>query len=156
MNYVTDQLILIFKDEISKNGNGSKTMTASAVDAVQEISREVTREWIESEVGIDEEKLRAQSLDTYVRVMTVLHGNNANGGIHSKPGQLTFRKHVASHGISSAKTVYDIPQFNWPADVSGYIVENAVGRIKTVFNEAISMIAQAVTSDFLESYVTVG
>lgn len=157
MNYLEEELIKIFKDEISRNGNGSGIMVQAAEDAVHEISREVTNEFIEYSVGIDEDQLRGMSIDTYVRVMTVIHGNNADGPLHSKPGQVTFRKHVLTHGISTAKTIYNLPDgFNWPVDVAGHINRNAVKRIQLLFTEAISRISQAVTSDLLSSFVIMG
>ena len=158
MDLLSGELQDIFKEQIAINGNGSSIMVESAVAQVKEVSREATDELIKLSVGIDEESLRSMSLELYVRVMVVLHGNQANGHIWTKPGQPTFKKHVVGPTVNrtgNAEDAYPIPQFDWPVDVSEYIVENSLKRIESVIREALDMIYDACNSAFFESFVTV-
>lgn len=156
MNELSDQLQQIFKDEISKNGNGSKIMVADAANQVKEISKEITDELIRVTVGIDEDNLRGLALDLYVRVMVVLHGNGADRPIRTKPGQYTFKKHVTGPTKNTrSKKVVELPQFEWPFDVTGFILKNAMERIQVLLKDAIKMLQNMFDGSFFSGYVTV-
>ena len=143
MNQTSDKLIEIMKIQIDTNGNGSKIMRSDAIRAVREISREVAEDHITIEAGFDEAMAASMAKDFYVRTMVVIHGNQAGGPIHTKPGQSTWKKHVIGYGMSGAKSVYDIPQFN-QNDVSKKIVDNTMKEVKKYFKEMLDALCKII------------
>ena len=87
--------------EIQTNGNGSKEMRSIAVKNVKEISRKITDEEVELVIGIDESSLGSFSDRNFVATMVVLHGNVTSGPLMTKPGQMTWTKHVRRYRLSS-------------------------------------------------------
>lgn len=86
--------------EIQTNGNGSKEMRDIAARNVKEISRTVTDQEVELVVGIDEGSLGSFADRNFVATMVVLHGNVANAPLMTKPGKMTWTKHVRSYRLS--------------------------------------------------------
>jgi len=95
---------------ISQCSEAANVMIMEAQKNVKEISREVTDSTAVIEVGIDEGAI-AGGEQGYVRVMVALHGNLAGGPIFTKPGQSTWKKHVAGKGPSGATVEYALPFF---------------------------------------------
>lgn len=98
---------------IAQCSEAANVMIIEAQRNVKEISRKVTDDTAEIEVGIDEGAI-AGGEQGYVRVMVVLHGNLAGGPIFTKPGQSTWKKHVTGRGPSSATVEYALPFFEQP------------------------------------------
>lgn len=109
---LSQNLINIVQREIAKNGNGSDLMKLSAMAEVRETRREITDSEIILEVGIDTAALKSHE-NVYVRVMVVLHGNQGSGKLKTKPGEMTWTKHVIVKRLSPAVTEYPLPdEFN--------------------------------------------
>lgn len=87
-------------------GNGSKVMRLFTAGVVEETKREITNSQVVLEVGIKMENLPE---DGFVRVSVVLEGNQGSGPLVTKPGNVTWRKHVVGRGESTAKTSYPLP-----------------------------------------------
>lgn len=151
-----DTLIRLYKYEIDRNGNGSHVMKESAKSVVRSIVHDVFEEKIHIEAGIDEKMARSMATEYYIRTMVVIHGNMAQGGIHSKPGMSTWKKHVRSFGPSTAQSKYDITQFNqW--DVSDHIQENVMKQIEHWFRVMlIRLLEYCRTTNFFSQFITVG
>ena len=155
MKETSDILVLLFKKEIERNGNGSKDMRSDAKQVVHEILHEVAEDHITIEAGFDEDMARGMALDFYVRTMVVIYGNQANGPIWSKPGQSTWKKHVRGYGPSTAKTAYPLYRFN-QFDFHDKMVENVMKEINKYFDVLIAKIASTLTGDFFGQFITVG
>lgn len=156
MSQTSDILITLFQKEIDRNGNGSKFMRSDAKSMVREILHEVTEDNIKIEAGFDEGTARSMAKDFYVRVMVVIHGNQAGGTLHSKPGMSTFKKNVVGYGKSGAETVYDLPSwFNQP-DISGILRDNVMKEIEKYFEVMLIKINESLTGDFFAQFITGG
>ena len=155
MSETSDVLIKLFQKEIDRNGNGSHFMKHDAKSVVHEILHEVAGDHITIEAGFDENMARSMAKDFYVRVMVVIYGNQAEGTIKSKPGRSTFKKHVVGYGLSSAKTTYDIPQFNQDSVAEG-IKQNVMNDIEKYFDVMIAKLATLCDGNFFSQFITVG
>lgn len=137
LDELSNQLIAIVQKEIWKNGNGSRLMRLSAAAEVKETLREITKNRINLNVGIDTDELKAGREDVYVRVSVVLHGN-INGSrtwrdaakLWTKPGQDTYKKHVLNKGPSTAKTMHMLPDGFVQTDVSADITTNVSKNVE--------------------------
>lgn len=157
MNQTADIMMEIMKKHIDRLGNGSKIMKADAKAAVREILREVTSEYINLEIGVDESYARAMSEQFYVRTMVVLHGNQAEGPIHTKPGRSTWKKHVDYRSINNySKTVHPLPQFDWRLDFSELIVQDTIKDLEKYFRDMLNAIAGALDAEFFAGFITGG
>ena len=156
MSETSDILILLFKKEIDRNGNGAKIMKDDAKSVVREILHEVANDHITIEAGFDEEMARSMAKDFFVRVMVVIHGNQGGGRLTSKPGMSTFKKHVIGYGPSTAKTKYDLPEEFNQMDVSRGIRDNVMKDIEKYFDVMIAKISDALTPDFFSMFITGG
>ena len=114
LNSATDTLskkiIELMRNEIMLNGNGSEDMKKTAMQQVREISRKITDHEFELVVGIEEEGLGEFKDQTFTRTMVVLHGNNANGPLMTKPGKMTWRKHVIDYHLSPTENEDGTPR----------------------------------------------
>ena len=130
-------LVAIVQREIFLNGNGSTLMRMSAAAEVVETKREITRDEIRLEAGIDSATLKSQE-NVYVRVMVVLHGNQGSGPLMTKPGQLTWNKHVLVKRMSTARSAYPMPnEFNKTdkeTDIVAEIESNISKQANTLLN----------------------
>lgn len=157
MSRLDDIFVELFKQQIDANGHGSKYMKTDAKRVIREIRREVTDDFIESQVGFDEAYARSIATDFYVRVMVVLKGNQGQGKLYSKPGQKTWKKHVTNYSLSRAKTRYELPEgFNQEGDISGKIAENAVEEIEKYFKNTLIYLDQTFDENFFAMFVTGG
>lgn len=154
MSATAGQMIEIMRVHIDKLGNGSGAMKADAKAAVREILREVTSEYISMDIGVDESYARAMSEQFYVRTMVVLHGNQAEGPIHTKPGKSTWKKHVNYRSVNNySKTVHPIPEFDWRLDYSQSIVDNTMKNIEKYFKKMLDYIADSCDAAFFAQFL---
>ena len=154
MSQLSDELIRIMKQQID-GANGSGRMKGDAKKVVREIVHEVNRNHIHIESGFDEDMAHGMGLDFYVRVMVVVYGNQAGGGIVTKPGSSTWKKNVVGYGPSGAKSVYAIPQFN-QGDASEGILQNTMNEIEKLFGHMLEAIEAKLTPAFFEQFITIG
>ena len=138
--------------EIRENGNGSGIMKDEAIRHVKEISRKITNGIIELEVGVDENigDERAK-----IRTVVVLHGNVNSGSLVTKPGESTWRKHVAYRAMSNAKSVYvlhNLMQF----DVSGKLLKNSMKQIEKYTKTFLDNVQHAIDLIDFSEYIIVG
>ena len=152
-----DQLIEIMKKEVNANGHGSSLMREVAAEAVRKELKEMSLDKITYEVGIDESLISGLAENFYVTVMVVLHGNTQNGGIWTKPGQMTFTKNILAKRPSPAegepKRLQFFDQFG---DRSGFILDNSMKQIEAIFKDAMASVAAAINSGFLAPFIHVG
>jgi hypothetical protein len=156
MQETVDIMLIIMKKEIDKNGNGSSDMKADAKTMVREILHEVAEDHISVDAGFDEAMANSMARDFYVRVMVVLHGNQAGGVLYSKPGASTFKKHVRGYGPSTAKSVYKLPDGFNQLDASDGILNNTMKEIEKYFEVMIAKLATMLTGDFFGQFITGG
>ena len=139
---LSQQLKNLVIGEIWLNGNGSRYMRLTACAAVKETSREVTDQHIKLEVGINFDELKSKSEEIFVRVSVVLHGNlggGSSGVLYTKPGQLTYKKHVTNKSMSTAKSVYQLPDEFAQGDVSIEITGLVSENVEKQANKYVSM-----------------
>ena len=154
MNQTADQMIEIMRRWVDELGNGSSIMRDDAKAAVREILHEVTSEYLNYEIGVDEAMARGMSEQFFIRVMVVLHGNQTGGPIRTKPGQSTWKKDVNYRSKNkTSESSYDIPQFDWRFDVSKGVVEMTIKEIEKYFKDMLSNIEKICTADFFASFL---
>lgn len=159
LSSVAEDFSYILQDYVRQNGNGSGIMIDSAVSAVESVLKEMTTERVLYEIGIDESKLSGKGEDFMVRVLVVLHGNQAGGSIREKPGVATFKKHVMNKGIPDPdrRTGKDLSQFNQSEDIVEGVIRNALEEIKPVFDDCVRQVTEEISDPaFLNSFVQVG
>lgn len=149
LSYKFQEIII---KEIRQNGNGSGLMKDEAVRHVKEISRKIRNGTIELEVGVDENigEERAR-----IRTIVVLHGNLHNSPFVTKPGENTWRKHVAYRAKSNAKSVYvlyNLMQF----DVSKNLLENSMKEIEKYTKDFLDNVQRAINLIDFSEYIIVG
>ena len=154
--FTSDILVNLFKIEIDRNGNGADVMKNDAKKVVREIMREVAEDHITIEAGFDEDMARSMARDFYVRVMVVIHGNQAGGKLYSKPGMYTFKKHVIGYGPSTAKTRYKLPKGFNQVDVSKGIRNNVMKEIEKYFEVMMIKLCGSLTGEFFGRFITGG
>jgi len=155
MKETSDDLVMLFKKEIDKNGNGSHIMRDDAKKVVHEILHEVAADHITIEAGFDEEMARSMAKDFYVRTMVVIYGNQANGPIWTKPGLSTWKKNVIGYGPSGAKTKYPLYRFN-QFDFHDKMVENVMKQIEKHFKDMVEKLASFFDGEFFGRFITGG
>ena len=156
MTTCAEHLLRIMRRQIEDGGNGSWFMRHTALAQVKEILHEVTDEHIKIRGGIDEDELKGAAEEVYVRVMVVLHGNQANpGDWTTKPGEDTFGKHVVAKGPSLARSKHPLPESWRQFDVSGGIIDNTMKEVEKYFSDMISAIKGALNGSFYAQFVTV-
>lgn len=138
--------------QIRENGNGSGIMKDEAIRHVKEISRKITNSEIELEVGVDE---NISDERARIRTIVVLHGNLHNSPFVTKPGEPTWRKHVAYRATSRAKSVYvlyNLMQF----DVAGKLLENSMNEVEKYTKTFMDNVQKAIDLVDFSDYVIVG
>ena len=156
MSQTSDIMVTLFKKEIDRNGNGSSFMRSDAKKVVHEILHEVAQDHITIEAGFDEAMAASMAKDFYVRVMVVIHGNQAGGPLTSKPGMHTFKKNVVGYGLSTAETLYPLPpKFNQP-DISAPLRDNVMKEIEKYFEVMMIKICESLSGDFFSQFITGG
>ena len=155
MSETADIMIILFKKEIDRNGNGSSFMKSDAKKVVREILHDVAADHITIEAGFDEAMARAMAIDFYVRTMVVIHGNQAGGPIHTKPGHSTWKKNVVGYGPSGAKTEYKLPQFD-QSDASDGILENVMKDMEKYFTVLLIRLNEMLDGEFYGQFITGG
>lgn len=158
MTECAERMVDIMKRQIEMNGsaNGSQLMVMSAVDQVKIILHDIVDGKIGINVGIDEGALRGASEELFVRVMVVLHGNQAGGPLYTKPGQDTYKKHVTNKGPSTAKDVYALPAgFNKNTEIVPGVMYNTMNQILKYFNDMIDYLKGRFDSSFYKLFITV-
>lgn len=138
--------------EIRENGNGSGIMKDEAVRHVKEISRKITNGVIELEVGVDE---NIGDEIARIRTVVVLHGNLNSGPLFTKPGQSTWRKHVAYRAKSNAKSVYHLDNL-MQLDIAGKLLENSMKEIEKYIEVFLKNVQQAINLIDFSEYVIGG
>ena len=137
--------------QIRENGNGSGLMKDEAIRHVKEISRKITNNTVEIEVGVDEDVGDEQAR---IRTIVVLHGNLHDSPFVTKPGEQTWRKHVAYRARSNAKSVYvlyNLMQF----DVAGKLLENSMNEIEKYAKVFLNSIQQVIDMIDFSDYIIV-
>lgn len=155
MKETSDILVLLFKKEIDRNGNGSRFMRDDAKKVVHEILHEVAEDHISIEAGFDEDMARSMATDFYVRTMVVIYGNQANGPIWTKPGASTWKKNVVGYGPSGARTKYPLYRFN-QFDFHDKMVENVMKQINKYFDVMVAKLATLLDGEFFGRFITGG
>ena len=138
--------------QIRQNGNGSGIMKDEAISHVKEISRKITNSMIELEVGVDE---NISDERARIRTIVVLHGNLHDSPFVTKPGEQTWRKHVAYRAKSNAKSVYvlyNLMQF----DVAGKLLENSMNEIEKYTKVFMDNVQRAIDLIDFSEYIIVG
>ena len=160
----------IMRREIMANGNGSAIMRRTACEQVKEISRSINEKEVELVVGIDEDKLGGFTDQTFVRTMVVLHGNVTSGPLMTKPGQMTWNKHVTNMSMSPLLNKDGTPRKPkmLPDEWMQFEKVNGFGRMRHMLDNMFDKEANRVIRDFYSSlddllnsidyseYITVG
>ena len=152
---LSKHLVDIVRGEIWLNGNGSyQVMRLFTAALVKETKREITDDHILLEVGIMTQDLPE---DAFVRVAVVLHGNQGGGVLTTKPGQMTWSKHVISKRPSTAKSVYNLPdEFNQGEaleDIVKNIDENINAQFSKYVNSFVHNVKTALRSINLSAFL---
>ena len=142
----------VIRKQILENGRGSGIMKEEAVRHVKEISRSFNGNVIELEVGVDED---AGDEQAHIRTVVVLHGNLNSGPLFTKPGQMTWRKHVSYRAQSRAKSVYHLDNL-MQTDVSGKLLANSMNDIEHYAKAFLEAVEQVMASVDLSEYLIVG
>lgn len=133
------------RSEIFRNGNGSpKVMRLFAAALVEETKREITDDLVTLEVGI---KMEGLPEDAFVRVSVVLHGNQGSGPLMTKPGQMTWGKHVIGKSASTAKTAHALPDGFNQDDKFDDILEQVVKNVENESAKYVRAFIRAVNRD---------
>lgn len=158
LNDLSAQLVAIVQKQIFDNGNGSTLMRLSAAAEVRETKREITDDEICLEVGIDTALLK-RSENVYVRVMVVLHGNQADGPLMTKPGQATWSKHVLVKRLSSSITAHPLPgefnQYDKETDIVSKVESNISKQTTKYLNAYVRNVKAALDSIDWSAFVKV-
>jgi len=154
LNDVADRVIDEFSMAIYRDGAGRHEWRANAAQEFQKISEEMTADAIQVTVGLrDGVATEAKSNVYMAQVMVALFGNHPP--IETKPGLEVFKDHMLSRGISTAETVYPIPQFSWPDPHADKMLDNSFKKLQTYFKNGIRNIIRDIKfSDYV--YVTKG
>lgn len=144
LSELSDYLVRIVRGEIWLNGNGSHLMRLYADAAVKETKREITNTNVTLEVGIKMDELPE---DGFVRVSVVLHGNQAGGPLMTKPGQITWTKHVLAKHKSTAQTSYLLPDGMNQGEKMDDILKNIEENIKHESKKYVDNFIEAVNAD---------
>ena len=138
-------------------GNGSKIMRLYAAGVVEETKRSVTNSLVTLEVGIKMNKLPE---DGFVRVSVVLSGNQSEGPLMTKPGQLTWGKHVIGRGMSKAKISYPLPagfnQTDKTNEVMNMIKKNVENDANKRINDFINNVNHDLANLNFSQFIHVG
>ena len=99
LNNLSSRIAELFKEQINANSKASHPMRRAAIESVREISRKITKDLVELEVGVDEAYARGKGTEFFVKTMASIYGNLTlgNGKLYTKPGQQTWRKHVTDY-----------------------------------------------------------
>lgn len=140
----------LMKREIMANGNGSRIMRNTACEQVKEISREFDNGIVELVVGIDESSLGDFSRDVFVRTMVVLHGNVTDGPLMTKPGRMTWRKHVTDYHLSPTENEDGTPRkpYIMPDAMMQYEMVNGFGDQRHMLDNVLEKQINHVIDDF--------
>ena len=91
--------------------------------------------------------------------MVVLYGNQAQGQIHTKPGQATFGKNMTGPRVYKPewenRPVVPLPFFD-QTDVSEHMMENALKKVQVIFDKCCQEVQDAISGDFLVQFLHVG
>lgn len=154
MNATATQMMEIMRVYVDKLGNGSGAMKADAKKAIREILHEVTSEYINLEIGVDESYAKSMSEQFFVRTMVVLHGNQGSGPIHTKPGKATWKKHVNYKSVNNtSKSIYPIEQFDWRLDYSQSIIDCTMKDLEKYFKDMLKYIADSCDEAFFAKFL---
>ena len=138
-------------------GNGSKIMRLFAAGVVEETNREITDSHVILEIGIKMDNLPE---DGFVRVSVVLHGNQGSGPLMTKPGQMTWGKHVIGRSTSSAKTAYPLPDgFNQGEkmpDILNMVQKNVENDAKKHISDFIRNVNNDISKIDFSQFITGG
>lgn len=152
---VADTMVVIIRKEIMNNGNGSTFMRQTAANAVEKELTKSTSTEVEYEIGFNDAVMGVDEL--FVRIMVVMHGNQAHGRLWTKPGSLTYKKHVTGPSESSAQSTHPLPEgFNWTEDITQHVIDNADKEIKHLFDACINQINQEINGSLLAPFFHVG
>lgn len=152
LNDVADRVIDEFSMAIYKDGAGRHEWRANAAQEFQKLSEEMTEDAIQITVGLrDGIEAEARSNVYMAQVMVALFGNHPP--IATKPGSEVYKDHMLSRGTSTAKTVYQLPQFGWADPHADKMLDNSLKKLHTYFKNGMSHIIRGIKfSDYV--YVT--
>lgn len=138
-------------------GHGSTDMKSDAASLVNHVLREASFQRVVFDAGITDEAMGAIAAeDFFVRVMVVLHGNQAHGPIWTKPGGSTFAKGVVGPRESPAKELKPLPFFDQPGDRVRAIIDSAIKLITPIFDACVASIHEQISGDFLTQFLHIG
>lgn len=157
LNIAVDRLSnsvqMLMVREIQKNGNGSREMRDIAASNVKEISRKITDTEVELIVGIDENTLGGFTDRNFTATMVVLHGNVTSGPLMTKPGQMTWTKHVRSMRLSPPTNKDGSPRKPriMPVAMMQYEMVNGFGNSRHMLDNILEHQLNHVLDDFNDS-----
>ena len=149
LNEIAERVIDAFGMAIYQNGAGRHEWRANAAQEFQKLSEKMTNDLVQVVVGLRQGVEEEAHTNVYMaQVMVALFGNHPP--IETKPGLEVFKNHMRDRGISDAKTVYPLPQFDWPDPRADKMVENALKIIRPYFDDAITRIMRDINvSDYV-------
>lgn len=159
MGECAERMIWLMQKEIMRIGNGDRVnMRPDAADQVKVVLHDVLDDYIEYDVGINEEELKGMAEELYVRVMVVIHGNMAEGApLRTKPGQMTYKKFVTNKSKAPEwMSVYNLPIEFSQYDKTKYIVENTMKQMEKYIRDLFDQIDAYVTGEFIGSFIEGG
>lgn len=138
-----EQWIAAMGAEIMSQGSGRPEWRELAAQSFNEISREMTDDFISLNFGLPE------NFDSYAdmrsaQIQIALWGNQEHGPIMAKPGQQVFGSmggqsrtdYYGDAHVSNATEAYPIPQFDQSSDADA-MMENAKKKTRAIFYKAI-------------------
>lgn len=155
---LSQKIIELMRNEIKLNGNGSEDMKDTAVEQVREISRKIDDHEFELVVGIEEEGLGEFKDQTFTRTMVVLHGNSDNGNnpLMTKPGKMTWRKHVVDYHLNKTENKPRMLPKSWNQyDVVKPMLNNIMKQVDTPIKDFENDVKHRFDAMDLSIYVTV-
>ena len=106
-DWLSDKMHDVLCRVISQCSQAANIMITVTQQQVKEISRTITDDYAEIEVGVDPASVAGDE-QTYVRVMVTLYGN---GEVWARPGAAAWTKHVNTKRQNHVKTEYRLPFF---------------------------------------------
>lgn len=121
MRDIEEEWFARLEKEIYMGGSGKHDWRVEARSLMREISSKVSIDFIELKLGLQSDG----DEHMYNRVMVAMYGNQANGPLVTKPGQMTYNDDMTGKSLSRAQTSYPLPPgWNQVSDGDG-MIENA-------------------------------
>ena len=159
----------IVMGEIWLNGNGSVFMKLAACALVKETKREITKDSICLEVGIDTDELKGKSERAFVIASVVLHGNMQGSAwtwrdartMYTKPGVATWGKNVDDKRVhvpagQQPRAMPGFAQQDVMADIINGITKNSQQQIQKYVDIFVRNVNNALSDINWSAFTEVG